>query len=255
MLGGDRDPGYTGSPCPLVTVDRVDVIEEASAPDTSAEPRRPGRTLRMVVLGAVVLLALAAGAAVGRLTAGPGSPGDESVEAGFARDMSAHHAQAVEMAMLIADRTGDPKLKILATDIALTQQEQIGRMKGWLVHWGLSPTGSRPAMAWMSGAAAHDGGHGGGGSGAHLLPDGRMPGMASEADIARLRALSGRPAEVLFLRLMVAHHRGGIPMAREAAKRADHVGTRELARAIEDGQAAEITVLQQMLRDRGQPPA
>ncbi len=33
----------------------------------------------------------------------PSAPGDGSPEAGFARDMQAHHAQAVRMAMIIRD--------------------------------------------------------------------------------------------------------------------------------------------------------
>ncbi|HEV2743867.1 MAG TPA: DUF305 domain-containing protein, partial [Rubrobacter sp.] len=32
-------------------------------------------------------------------------PGDGSAEAGFARDMSVHHAQAVEMAEIVRDKT------------------------------------------------------------------------------------------------------------------------------------------------------
>lgn len=76
-------------------------------------------------------------------------PGEESAEAGFARDMSAHHAQAVEMAEIVRGRTESEEIGILAADISLTQQGQIGRMQGWLSVWGLSPTGSEPTMAWM----------------------------------------------------------------------------------------------------------
>jgi uncharacterized protein (DUF305 family) len=45
----------------------------------------------------------------------------------------------------------------MAYDIALTQQEQIGQMHGWLTQWGLPLTGINPAMAWMAhGDTAHD---------------------------------------------------------------------------------------------------
>ena len=76
-------------------------------------------------------------------------PGETSVEAGFARDMSVHHAQAVAMAEAIRDRTTDPDLKLLATDIALGQQGQIGRMSGWLDEWGLNQTSTATPMAWI----------------------------------------------------------------------------------------------------------
>lgn len=60
------------------------------------------------------------------------TPGDASADAGFARDMATHHAQAVEMAMIVHSRTDDPEVATLAMDIALTQQSQIGIMRTWL---------------------------------------------------------------------------------------------------------------------------
>ncbi|MGB9377925.1 MAG: DUF305 domain-containing protein [Mycobacteriales bacterium] len=224
------------------------VTEEPSISNLTGAARKPSTMLRAIVLVAVVILAAVAGAVVGRVSAGS-TPGDDSVDAGFARDMSTHHSQAVEMAILVAERSSSTEIKVLAYDIALTQQEQIGRMKGWLVSWHLSPTGSRPPMAWMSGHAGH------GGPQMSLLPDGRMPGMASQADMARLRSLTGRPAEVLFLRLMVVHHRAGITMAEYAAQHADKADIRELADAMAAGQTSEIQVLNGYLRDRGAPPA
>ena len=60
-------------------------------------------------------------------------PGDGSPEAGFARDMIVHHAQAVEMAEIVRDRTENEEIRILATDIALTQQAQMGHpMEGMM---------------------------------------------------------------------------------------------------------------------------
>lgn len=225
------------------------MTDEPKTTDVPVAFRSP-RLARAIVFAVVIFIVAATGAVVGRVT-GPSTPDDHSIDAGFARDMSVHHSQAVEMAMLVDDRTADPGVKVLASDIALTQQEQIGRMKGWLVSWGLLPTGSRPAMRWMT--DADHGGHSG--SASALLPDGRMPGMASQTDLDTLRARTGRPAEVLFLQLMVAHHRGGIPMAEHAAGSADTAGVRELARAIAAGQTAEVKVLEKMLRDRGAAPA
>jgi uncharacterized protein (DUF305 family) len=102
-------------------------------------------------------------------------PGNSSAEAGFARDMSVHHAQAVEMAEIVRDRTEVEQIRILAADMALTQQAQIGRMQGWLDAWGLSATGTDPTMAWM--------GH---------PTEGRMPGMATPEEINELRNMPTR---------------------------------------------------------------
>ena len=55
-----------------------------------------------------------------------------SADAGFARDMTDHHAQAVEMALIAYQRTEDEAVRLLAYDIATSQQAQIGMMAGWL---------------------------------------------------------------------------------------------------------------------------
>jgi uncharacterized protein (DUF305 family) len=78
-------------------------------------------------------------------------PGEGSAEAGFARDMTVHHAQAVEMSEIVRDRTESEQMRTLATDIALTQQAQIGRMGGWLDVWGLTLPGRSPRWpGWVT---------------------------------------------------------------------------------------------------------
>ncbi len=161
-------------------------------------------------------------------------PGDDSVEAGFARDMSTHHEQAVEMALLVRDRTYDPAMRTLATDIVLTQTAQQGQMAGWLAVWGLPQTGDEPPMAWM--------GH---------SSDGRMPGMASPEEIARLAQLSGEDADREFLRLMIRHHEGGVPMAHAALERSDNEVVRTLAESIVTSQTIEVQSMQSMLERNG----
>src|SRR5215217_4663377 len=129
--------------------------------------------------------------------------------------MMVHHAQAVAMAEIVRDRTDSDSVRLLATDIALGQQAQIGIMQGWLGAWGLPVTGSEPAMAWM--------GH---------PTDGLMPGMANPEEIDRLSQLPPDRADVLFLRLMIVHHQAAIPMAEEILGRTDEPEVRELARSI-----------------------
>jgi uncharacterized protein (DUF305 family) len=197
-------------------------------------PRR--RDPLLLPLALLAALTVAAVFAV-YLSARP--PGDNSVEAGFARDMSVHHAQAVEMAEIVRDKTESDEIRILATDIALTQQAQIGQMRGWLDVWGLAPTGSEPAMAWM--------GH---------PTEGRMPGMATPEEINRLRQASPGEADRLFLRLMIPHHRAAIPMAESALEETREPVVEDLARSIAAAQSGEIKVMEDLLRKRGaEPPA
>lgn len=186
------------------------------------------------LIAAVVVLALLAWGAGGNF------PGDSSVEAGFARDMSLHHAQAVEMAMLIADRTDDPMVIGLADDILLTQQNQMGQMLGWLDVWDLPSAGSRPSMAWMG----------------HPV-DGLMPGMATQEELNGLASLAGVEADREFLRLMILHHEGGVPMAQAVIERSDNPVVSQLAQGIIQSQAAEVLTMQAMLdaKGGGAPPS
>ena len=160
-----------------------------------------------------------------------------SAEAGFARDMSVHHAQAVEMAEIVRDKTESEEMRTMAADIALTQQAQIGQMQGWLDAWGLPPTGTEPPMSWM--------GH---------PTEGRMPGMASPEEINRLREAPPEEADKLFLRLMIPHHKAALPMARAVLERTDRPEVRRLATAIASSQKGEIKIMQEMLKSRGEKP-
>ena len=194
-------------------------------------PRRDPVLLPLALLAALAVAALFAVYLAGR------PPGDDSAVAGFARDMSTHHAQAVEMAEIVQNKTRSDEIKTLASDIALTQQGQIGQMHGWLDVWGLSPTGPEPAMAWMG----------------HPM-NGRMPGMATPEQINRLREASPEEADKLFLLLMIPHHKAAIPMARAVVKDTDRPEVERLAGSMISSQKAEIKVMEDMLRERGAKP-
>jgi len=200
-----------------------------------------------IALAAVVGAALIAIGGAGAVILGLGGedyPTAESVDAGFARDMSIHHRQAVLMAGLARDRSTDRELSLIAYDIESTQLNQVGQMQGWLSLWGLSQSTGEP-MSWM-------GEHGGmdmSGS-----SDGLMPGMATADDLDELRAAQGSEFDVLFLQLMIRHHQGGTQMAGYAAEYAEVDAVRNLARSIADSQAAETDTLTDMLTSRGGSP-
>lgn len=168
-------------------------------------------------------------------------PADTSAEAGFVRDMSSHHAQAVEMSMIAHQRGSDFDVRALGADIGLTQHGQIGMMQAWLRDWGLDPTGSQPAMAWMPGGAA-------------AVRDGLMPGMAKPAEMTALRAATGRDVDVQYLRLMQQHHVGGIHMARAIVDQSDHEDVTWLAQTMVNGQQKELEVIQSLLTKLGATP-
>jgi uncharacterized protein (DUF305 family) len=242
---------------------RVDAPVEA--PDDGDQFDRAGGVFgsRALQIGALVLagvLALLIAGIVGRTTAGSHSPGDSSAAAGFARDMTDHHAQAVDMATIIGQRTQSAGIRSLATDIALTQTNQMGQMQGWLDQWNLSLGRTGPPMTWMT-ASGMDMKHAGGTSTPAIDPalmrpllDGRMPGMATSAQINQLRTLPVDQADVLFLQLMIAHHRAGIAMAQMAEALTREPVVDHLAATMITGQQGEITQMTQMLALRGATP-
>ena len=166
------------------------------------------------------------------------APADDSADVGFIRDMSIHHAQAVQMANIIRDRTEDPALLLLSQDIATTQQGQIGRMSGWLDVWGLRISSTLPRMGWMHGGVAVD----------------PMPGMATSAEVAELQTLPVPEAEIRFFQLMIAHHLGGVDMAEAQLELGDEPLVLELAAKIVETQEAEVTLMTDMLAERGAEP-
>lgn len=163
-------------------------------------------------------------------------PLDGSAEAGFARDMVRHHAQAVEMAVLLRDNSNDPALRLLAFDIMMTQQAQIGVMNGWLAIWGLNTGTTEPAMTWMD-----------------MPTTGAMPGMASQEELNRLREAKDMAADEQFLRLMIPHHRAGVVMAQALLDRSQHPQMRALAQSVVNSQQSEITYMQDLLKGMGLP--
>src|SRR5690348_3767465 len=108
------------------------------------------RLVRPVTGLLIVLAALTAGVLIAPWLS---TPDDDSAEAGFARDMATHHAQAVEMSFVARDRSGDSELRTLTSDIIVTQTAQRGVFMGWLQQWELPQASNRPRMAWMPGHA------------------------------------------------------------------------------------------------------
>jgi uncharacterized protein (DUF305 family) len=229
---------------PRVAHDRAGEPTVPAAVERMSDDTDPGRARHpRWVRGAVLVLAgllVGVTGTIAVLMTRSSAPPDWGADAGFARDMQTHHAQAVEMALLVRDRSQDEELRTVAYDIATSQQQQAGQMYGWLVQWGLPQTGSRPPMAWVGGEHGE----------AHAGADGAMPGMATPAQLDELGAADGVAAERLFLRLMIAHHEGGVTMAEAAVAQARTEEVRTLAAAIVAAQSSEIQLLQRMLDDR-----
>ncbi|MEU4179183.1 DUF305 domain-containing protein [Streptomyces sp. NPDC026589] len=133
----------------------------------------------------------------------------------YARMMIEHHGQAIVMTGLVPERASADTVKRLADRISAGQKPEIGAMKGWLQKNGGDRREER-----------HD----------HAT----MPGMATDAQLAGLRAAEGNAFDKLFLELMVTHHQGAITMATEALTEGNDVIVEEMASDVVAQQTVEI---------------
>ncbi|WP_017610991.1 DUF305 domain-containing protein [Nocardiopsis xinjiangensis] len=218
-------------------------IDGAEEPTEETEPGPSWRSTPTWIAVTLAVLALVAGFLAGR----PSYPLDNSADAGFLRDMTAHHAQAVDMSMVILDKTDDRQLHTVATDMTRTQQSQIGMMQGWLMEWELPSRGTEQPMTWMAGSG-HD--HGGGDGEA---PE-RMPGLATDEELEELDRAEGEEAEIIFLELMIDHHLGGIEMAEAEVELGGEDMVLDFAQGMIDAQQTEVDLMEGMLEDRGVDP-
>ncbi|MFC3571889.1 DUF305 domain-containing protein [Streptomyces yaanensis] len=140
----------------------------------------------------------------------------------YARMMIEHHAQALEMARLAPKHAESEKVKRLAERIVAAQKPEIAAMEGWL--------------------KTHDS-EGQGPSHQH----GTMPGMATEAQLKRLRAAEGEAFDELFLKLMITHHGGAITMATEVKAQGNNLQIEEMADDVIAQQTSEISRMRDML--------
>lgn len=190
---------------------------------------RPRPTWSWAQIAAVVAVATFFGGAVGYFVGTDRPPGAGSVEVGFYRDMTTHHDQAIQMALLELSNGENTTVRSFAQEIVIFQRWEMGRMHEQLLEWGadLGPQGT--AMAWMG----------------MPVDPAAMPGLASVEQMAKLRSAQGADADALFLDLMAEHHRAGAAMAAYAVDKTDDDGVRDLAEAMARNQAVEIAEFRQ----------
>ncbi|MCC3764995.1 DUF305 domain-containing protein [Glycomyces sp. TRM65418] len=192
--------------------------------------RRPA-----VLIAITAVLMLGAGFAVGWV-AGTAAPGDDSAEAGFARDMQTHHQQAVEMAMYEWRNGGDETLRTVAYDIATAQSAEIGMFRSWLREWGVQLSTGEP-MAWAGEEHQHD----------TEAAGGLMPGMATDEEMATFKTLTGADADIMFIEMMIEHHIGGVDMAKVVLDLSENERVVDAAERTITVQQAEIESLENHL--------
>lgn len=156
----------------------------------------------------------------------------------FMQGMILHHAQAIEMSGLMAERTTAVPMLRAGERITVSQRDEIALMSAWLRERGADV----PDPA--AGHAHH--GHG------------AMPGMATAQEMADLAALRGRAFDRRFLQLMIRHHEGALAMVKDVLATTGGPADGELFRFASDvdaDQRAEIRRMQAMLASLSPAPA
>ncbi len=204
----------------------------------------------------VFLLALAAGASCRSAPSErtvpivqPGAPGKPGrvITAGEAADLSqirytatdirfmqgmiGHHLQALEMTALVATRTANEDLRLLANRIEISQADEIEMLRGWLKALGEA----------VPDAHAH-----------HATGAVLMPGMLTAGEMQRLAAAKGAEFDRLFLEFMIKHHDGALVMVDELFSSAGAGQQSDIfafASDVEADQRMEIQRMSAMLKD------
>ena len=161
----------------------------------------------------------------------PAGFNDQDVD--FATNMIPHHQQAIEMAAMVPDRSTDPAVLKLASDISAAQGPEIETLKVFLVQWRQGADTPAPSESPDPHQA--------------MDPSMDMQGMVDAAAIANLASLKGPEFDKLWMQSMISHHEGAIEMANAEIAGGANVDAKTLAQQIVTAQQGEITQMKQML--------
>lgn len=204
--------------------------------------RLPFRSTLVLAIAALALSGCTINIGTGGSGSGAYSVGDESAfsasDVMFAQMMIPHHEQALAMSLIALERSTNDDVRDLAQRIFDGQGPEIEQMETWV--------GDGAAMGGMS----------------HEMPDGTMmqndmmggdmmdssamAGMASQEQLADLVALDSPDFDVLFLELMIEHHKGALAMV-QMIETSTNSEALALAREISSTQNAEIDEMTEML--------
>lgn len=137
----------------------------------------------------------------------------------FAQMMIPHHEQAVQLSDLALQISDNPEVRDLATRIKSAQSPEITQMKSWLKSVGM------PDMN-------------------HIMD---MPGFVDDAQFAAIKELAGNAFDVLWLNLMIEHHKGAIEMVADIANNKT-AEVKQLGEEIVASQSAEIAEMEALLK-------
>ncbi len=188
----------------------------------------------LLVLGA--LFGAAGGVAtVASAQAGTAAVATSRADVAFMQGMIHHHAQAIEMVNLIAQRTQSPAMRSLGERIDVSQRDEIAMMQAWLREHGQTAPDPLPHLGMDMGD--------------HDMP--MMPGMLTREQMRQLAAAKDTVFDRLFLTGMIQHHEGALAMVKSlfgTSGAAQNTAIFRFASDVDADQRAEIARMRMMLK-------
>lgn len=135
----------------------------------------------------------------------------------FIDSMIMHHQGAIDMANQALKEATKSEIKTLAENIIKAQESEIKQMQDW--RKDRYPNQEQTA------------------------------GLGMDMGTMEISSDAGKPFDQRFIEAMIPHHQGAIGMAKDAQQKAEHEEIKKLAAEIITAQEAEITQMQQWLKD------
>ena len=170
----------------------------------------------------------------------PAAEAASAADVQFMQGMIHHHAQAIEMVMLIAERSTSPQLRSLGERIEISQKDEIAMMQHWLRAHGKAAPDPLPHLGMDMGG--------------HDMP--MMPGMLTAAQMTELKGARGPAFDRLFLTGMIQHHAGALDMVKSLFASTGAAQTTAIFRFASDvdaDQRAEIARMRALLSNLPPP--
>lgn len=149
----------------------------------------------------------------------------DAFDQAYLADMMAHHEGGINMAEQAQSVVPHEELRTLAGNITLTQSQELVKMQQWQKDWDYKATM---------------------GSG-HMSHGGMAMGMSGDMVemMGKLKDLTGKAYEKVFLAQMIVHHKQAIDMSQYAEVNAKHQEIKSFAKDLIVSQGAEIRQMEQ----------
>lgn len=152
----------------------------------------------------------------GSATTATGAPADPT-DAAWAQLMTPMNEQAVVLLTLAGQRAADPRVRRWAAGLRTAQSGELARLRPLLARMGLPDTNVHEG---------HD-----------------MPGMVTEPDLERARAVEGRAFDRVLMTLVREHLSQSAQVSRSEAKSGTRPDAKRLATALVSARKAELAEL------------